>query len=71
VPGVKHVLDVKISQRPVIPAQEPAPAVDQVEEAPPPPVPTAPLTAMEGRRLDVSPDTLICSLDHEVVVSDL
>lgn len=61
VPGVKHVVDVRLAQRPVLPAAE---ARDGGEEAAPPPVPT-PVT---GRRLDIPPQALLCSLEHTVTV---
>jgi predicted phage baseplate assembly protein len=65
VPGVKHVWDVQVSQRPVIPSQESLPGeeeeegAEQAEEA---------LTPVDQRRIKVLEDTLLCSLDHEIQV---
>lgn len=70
VAGVKHVLDVQIFQRPVVPHRE-APPLGQLddfadraagqsnsaEEA---------LDLVSGRVLMVEPDTLLCSLEHEI-----
>jgi hypothetical protein len=78
-PGVKHVLEVKFSQRPVDPAQERLPTPEEEEAqaraaaagaAPPLPVRPAP-TMIEQRRFEIPPDALLCSLDHEVKVVEL
>ncbi len=72
VPGVKHVLDVKISQRTVVPNTEiPLRDVDEravvaAERAEPPP-----LVLVDKRRLDVPADTLLCSLTHEITLAEL
>jgi predicted phage baseplate assembly protein len=72
VPGVKHVLEVKLSQRPIVPSKE-VPLKDEEEATVTPtgegeaPV----LTPIDGRRLDVSADTLLCSLDHEIALVEL
>jgi predicted phage baseplate assembly protein len=72
VPGVKHVLDVKLSQRPIVPnteiplRAEEERAVVAAESAAPPA-----LTAVEKRRLDVPADTLLCSLGHEITLAEL
>ena len=63
VPGVKHVLDVHISSRPVVPAAE---GIDTGESE----SRESELKA-EGRVVHVAEDTLLCSLDHEVVLADL
>ncbi len=69
VPGVKHVLEVHLSQRPVSPSQEvkssalPQDLEIRAEEQP--------LTPVEGKLIQVPPDTLLCSLDHEVELVDL
>ncbi|MBN1656887.1 MAG: putative baseplate assembly protein [Anaerolineae bacterium] len=72
VPGVKHVLDVRLSYRPVIPSRERASmgggAQSEGEEAE---TSRAPLTQVTQRMLRVPPDTLLCSLDHEVQVVEL
>jgi predicted phage baseplate assembly protein len=67
VPGVKHVWDVQISQRAVIPSQESLPGeaekeaegAEQAKES---------LTLVDQRRIRVPEDTLLCSLDHEIQV---
>lgn len=65
VPGVKHIWDVQVSQRPVVPSQESLPeeeeeeGAEQAEEA---------LTPVDQRRIKVPEDTLLCSLDHEIQV---
>jgi len=65
VPGVKHVWDVQVSQRPVVPSQESLlgeeeeEGAEQAEEA---------LTPVDQRRIRVPEDTLLCSLDHEIQV---
>jgi predicted phage baseplate assembly protein len=72
VPGVKHVLEVKLSQRPVVPGKE-MPLKDEEEATVTPTgdVEAPVLTPVEGRRLDVSPDTLLCSLEHEIALVEL
>lgn len=74
VPGVKHVLDVQIRQRPVLPSKE-APPLGQLED-----FATATssgrgqdtsLSLVTGKTLQVAPDTLLCSLDHEVELVEL
>ena len=59
VPGVKHVLDVRLAQRPVIPAKEIA---GDGGEGPAP---------IEQRRFEVAKDTLVCSLEHEIKLTEL
>jgi predicted phage baseplate assembly protein len=72
VAGVKHVLDVKLSQRAVVPNKE-TPIRDSVEvtaaptEAPPPPE----LRPVDGRRLTIPSDTLLVSLEHDIVIAEL
>jgi predicted phage baseplate assembly protein len=75
VPGVKHVLDVRLSYRPVTPSRERAPAVGTGpgeaaggEEGEPAGTMLTPVTQ---RMLQVPPDTLLCSLDHDVQVVEL
>ena len=73
VPGVKHVLDVQLSTRPVIPREEVAPdsesplrgGSDALEGL------SVDLTPVDGKVIDVPSDTLLCSLDHDVVVTNL
>jgi len=59
VPGVKHVLEVQLSQRPVIPRREEGQESESVE---------ATLTPVTRRMVQVPADTLLCSLDHEIQV---
>jgi predicted phage baseplate assembly protein len=73
VPGVKHVLDVQLRQRPVEPAKE-SPPLGQLEDfadAAARGVGEEALTPVNGRVLQVTPDTLICSLAHDVVAVEL
>jgi predicted phage baseplate assembly protein len=78
VPGVKHVLDVQIRQRPVLPNKE-APPLGQLEDF----AGTAAgnlagasgqdntLNLVTGKVLLVAADTLLCSLEHEVELVEL
>jgi predicted phage baseplate assembly protein len=59
VPGVKHVLDVKIVHRTVVPGEE-----EKSEEG-------QETTPLEARRLAVPDDTVLCSLEHSVEVVQL
>jgi hypothetical protein len=68
VPGVKHVLDVRLSYRPVVPGGERPPQEEQEEEER---TRQVRLTAVKDRRLQVPADTLLCSLDHEIQVVEL
>lgn len=72
VPGVKHVLDVTLSYREVIPREEvPAPVEtddDDDEESDEPLAIESTLTPVEGRVLTVPADAVLCSLDHTVEV---
>lgn len=69
VPGVKHVLDVRLSQRPVTPAHEGARTVDASAEEPAATVPQ--LIPVEQRRVQVPDDTLLCSLEHEIRIGSV
>jgi predicted phage baseplate assembly protein len=61
VPGVKYVINVEIASRPVSPKSEtPLNAAQQ-----------PPLEVLEEKILWVSPDTLVCSLDHEIEAVDM
>jgi predicted phage baseplate assembly protein len=63
VPGVKHVLDVQLATRTVIPSRIfPLTEAENAGEG---------LTPLTQRLLAVPPDTLLCSLDHEIVVVEL
>jgi predicted phage baseplate assembly protein len=72
VSGVKHVLDVKLSQRPVTPSKEtPLREEDEVAAAPTEAAPPPALVPVEGRRLDLPVDTLLCSLEHSITLTEL
>jgi predicted phage baseplate assembly protein len=66
VPGVKHVLDVRVGWRTVLPQKElPLDAEeDEGREAPA-------LRSIDGRVLRVPADTLLCSIGHEIVIAEL
>jgi predicted phage baseplate assembly protein len=69
VPGVKHVLDVRLSQRPVTPSREGARALEaNAEETA---TSEAQLIPVEQRRVQVPDDTLLCSLDHEIRIGSV
>lgn len=75
IPGVKHVRDVRVSTRPVIPAEE---VLRQLQGAPgepatpeealplPASIADEALTPVSGRFVAVAEDTLLCSLAHEI-----
>jgi predicted phage baseplate assembly protein len=67
VPGVKHVVEVQLSQRPIIPGREAGAQDEAVEEE----ENGSGLARIEQRRLNIPPDTLLCSLDHEARVVTL
>jgi predicted phage baseplate assembly protein len=78
VPGVKHVMDVRLSYRPVVPYGEGRLLVEEEtagEKAPSqeagPEEDMPRLTQIEQRRLEVPSDTLLCSLVHDVEVVQL
>ncbi|MEW5960090.1 MAG: putative baseplate assembly protein, partial [Chloroflexota bacterium] len=60
-PGVKHVLEVQLSQRRIVPNQEagPGPASEQA------------LTPLKDRALPLAADQLLCSLDHEIEIVEV
>ena len=67
VPGVKHVLDVKLNRREVKPREERAPgagnsATDEGEPA---------LTEVTQKLIRVPANSLLCSLDHQVTITTL
>jgi predicted phage baseplate assembly protein len=68
VPGVKHVLEVRLNQREVLPSKEPS---ARGEEDRPEAAAEEALTPVTERRLEVPDDTLLCSLDHQVEIVDL
>ncbi len=64
VPGVKHVREVKLGQRPVLPSKEgPGP------DGKPPEHPD--LIMSDTRVIEVPPDGILCSLEHEVNIVTL
>jgi predicted phage baseplate assembly protein len=65
VPGVKHVLDVQLGYRQVVPARERASQEEEEEVEP------VPLTPIQERMMQVPADTLLCSLDHDIRVVGL
>jgi len=77
VPGVKHVMEVRLSTRPVLPQQEAPSSGEQMAlvpvdpNAPPRELAEAPLSAVKDRRLEITSDTLLVSLDHDVQVVTL
>ncbi len=74
VPGVKHVLDVQLCTRSLVPAKEkvsPGTAKPEAKEEQMPPRPEPELVPVEQKRLDIPPDTLLCSLEHEIKLIDL
>jgi hypothetical protein len=64
---VKHVLDVRLSQRPIIPNKEtpaePGEAESETDERD--------LTPVPGRMVEVADDTLLCSLSHVVEIAEV
>ncbi len=71
VPGVKHVLDVKLSQRPIVPNKE-LPLRDEEDVTPTAEAPAPPsLTPVAERKLAVPGDALLCSLEHEITLVEL
>lgn len=64
VPGVKYVLDVQVQTRQVLPRLElpPDAAVNSTLPA---------LTQIDDKVVPVPEDTLICSLDHEIILAGL
>lgn len=66
VPGVKHVLDVKLSTREVKPADETPPGDPEAG-----PVSAKEVSPIEGKILRLKPDMVLCSLNHKVTVADL
>ncbi len=67
VAGVKHVLDVKLSQRPVTPISEASSEseAEAGEDA------AKGLTKVRKKVIRVAADTLLCSLEHEITIATL
>ena len=82
VPGVKHVLDIKLSHRPIIPGKEVAP-LGQLEEFADNllsdtaggglrhQTDASTMTEVTEKALMVTADTVLCSLDHEIELVEL
>jgi hypothetical protein len=68
VPGVKHVLDVRLSYRPLVPGKELLSRLEEGEEGESAGIA---LTPVKKRSLQVPADALLCSLDHEIQVVEL
>ena len=72
VPGVKHVLDVHLAWRPVIPAKENQPVIVPEGVSPEGYVPPEKqLRLVEQKKIDIPPDALICSLEHDIKIAEL
>jgi len=78
VQGVKHVLEVRLGTRALTPKEEAVPAGQQTlalvpagNNPPPAEEAEKPLVAVKDRRLEIAPDTLLCSLDHDIQVVEL
>jgi predicted phage baseplate assembly protein len=70
VPGVKHVRDVRMSQRTIVPSRERPPwATAEGAEAATTSAPD--VAPVQERVLKVAEDALLCSLEHEVVAVDI
>jgi len=75
VPGVKHVLDVQLRQRPILPSKE-TPPLGQLEDFATSAANSTrsqelTLNLVTGKTLQIPADTLLCSLDHEVELVEL
>lgn len=76
IPGVKHIRDIQLSLREVKPATE---NLWQLQEEGSEPgeggegtaQTDKPLTPVMGRVVELDPDSLICSLDHEVIIAEV
>jgi predicted phage baseplate assembly protein len=69
VEGVKHVLEVQLSQRPAIPSKELPP--QQEEEGQREAASAEALTPVTERMVKVPDDMLLCSLEHEIEMTEL
>jgi len=71
--GVKHVLDVRLSRRAVIPAKEKLPGTQEgaEEQGQEPAQGETALTVVEQKKIDIPADTLLCSLEHEIKIVEL
>lgn len=67
VPGVKHVLDVQLYHRTVIPHKEFLPGVEQEGQE----KIEMELTPVQDRVIRIPANSLLCSLEHEVNITDL
>ncbi len=72
VPGVKHVLDVQLAWRPVVPAKENQPIAVPEGVSPDAYVPPErQLRIVEQKKIDIPADALICSLEHDIKIAEL
>ncbi|MBN2145902.1 MAG: putative baseplate assembly protein [Anaerolineales bacterium] len=85
VPGIRHVLEVELFTREVDPRQELSPEEAVAASATKPDDETAPtekitepddkslegLEKVTGSLVRITPDTLLCSLEHEIVIASL
>jgi predicted phage baseplate assembly protein len=72
IPGVKHVLDVQLSWRAVVPAREKQfGATTEGVDSSPGGSTVAPLRIVDQKKLDIPADALLCSLEHEVKITEL
>ena len=71
VKGVKHVLDVKISTRTIDPLQEADLAANSDGMDPADIAAAVSPSPVEGNRLLIAPDALLCSLDHIITVEHI
>jgi hypothetical protein len=71
VPGVKHVLSAHLSRRDILPRQESLLQEPEAEESQAASAIRPALTPVTERRLDVTPDMLVCSLNHEIKIVEL
>jgi predicted phage baseplate assembly protein len=72
VPGVKHVLDVQLAWRPVIPAKENQPIAVPEGVSPNGYVPPErQLRLADQKKIDIPADALVCSLEHDVKIAEL
>jgi len=68
VPGVKHVLDVRLATRPVVPTREQRRLGQDTADSG---AADQPLSPVFGRAVSVRPDMLLCSLEHQIRMVEL
>lgn len=62
VPGVQHVLKITLKQRPIVPGQEYQSTLDDKEKIE---------QTVNDNKIQIAPDTMLCSLDHQVKIVTL